>query len=290
MNATPDPSAQGQPEASAPLGTQPLVMVSWDGRGAALACLLCDVAPQFELVIFDYSGGQQTPVLPPGVHATMLRQATECKGELYRALAAWLATRGAPPSFVSLIDDDVILSVSDIHRVLHAGRTLDLHAFSPALTHDSHFTHRFTLQGTRQLARQVDWVEVMMPFYRGELFMQLAPHLGDNVSSWGIDRYLVPTVQQVMGLTRTAVVDAVAASHMRPVTSGQKTYRNGLTAAQESAKLKQASLALLQAHRPDLLGTAWHHRLFEQRHALSRWGMLKQGLGRPLRRWLESST
>jgi hypothetical protein len=220
----------------------------------------------------------------------VLSQTTECKGELYRALAAWIAKRPQVPSYVGLIDDDVIMSVSDINRLLHIGRVVGLHAFSASLTHDSQRSHRWTLRRSQSLVREVDWVEVMMPFYAGELFMAMAPHLGNNISSWGIDRYMVPTLQKIMKLERCAIVDAVVASHWRPVSSGQGTFRNGMTAAQEAAVLKQASIDLLKAHRSDLLGSAWYQRLFEQRHTQSRLDKFVEGLGRPLRRWLDRST
>jgi hypothetical protein len=269
---------------------RPVVLVSWNGRNAPLDHIHLDAAAQFDWVLFDYSGRGAQPGLPDGVVASVLSQATECKGELYRALVAHVAARAYVPAFVALIDDDVILSVSDINRLLHLGRVTGLHAFSAALTHDSHRSHRWMLQRTRNLIRPVDWVEVMMPFYAGELFLALAPHLGDNISSWGVDRYLVPTVQQVTGLDRCAVVDAVVASHRRPVSSGQRTFRNGKTAAQESALLKQHCIAWLQAQRPELVGTAWWRRIFVQRHPQTRWTMALEGLGRPLRRWLDRST
>lgn len=129
-----------------------------------------------------------------------------------------------------------------------------------------------------------------MPFYRGALFLAGSRHYAGNVSSWGIDKYLIPTLQQLTGMTRTALLDAVVASHRRPITSGQKVYRNGRTAGQESALLKAGCQDLIAEQKPALLGSAWYRRIFEQRHSRTRWQQLKFGLGRPLRRWLEQST
>ena len=129
-----------------------------------------------------------------------------------------------------------------------------------------------------------------MPFYRGALFRAGAPHYAGNTSSWGIDKYLMPTLQQLTCMTQTALLDAVMASHRRPVTSGQKVYRNGRTAGEESALLKAACQALIQAQKPQLIESDWYRRIFVQRHARTRWQQLKFGLGRPLRRWLEEST
>ena len=129
-----------------------------------------------------------------------------------------------------------------------------------------------------------------MPFYRGALFLAGRDHYAGNVSSWGIDKYLMPTLQQLLGMQQTALLDAVMASHRRPITSGQKVYRNGRNAAQESALLKERCQRLITEQKPELLGSDWYRRIFLQRHSRTRWQQLKFGLGRPLRRWLEEST
>lgn len=268
---------------------RPVVLVAWNGREAPLARLLADAEPRFELLLFDYSGQAQLDGAPP-LGATLLSERTECKGDLYNALARWLRAQGRTPRFVALIDDDVILSIADIHRLLHLGACHGLHAFSAALSHDSHYTHRWTLRRSQRVLRPVDWVEVMMPFYSGRLFLDAAPHFEGNVSSWGIDRYLMPTLQRLRGLDGSFIVDAVMASHVRPVTSGQSVFRNGMTAAQEAAQLKARCLALIDAEQPALRGSDWFRRLFERRHTRSRWEQIEGALGRPLRRWLERST
>lgn len=270
---------------------KPLVLVSWDGISEPFAMIELDAVPAFDWVLFDFSG-RQTPGAGQwrGQSAQVLAKATECKGEIYQALAGYLAEQDLTPEYVALIDDDIILSISDLNRALHLGRCIGLDVFSPVLSHDSVYTHRWTLQQPSRLHRAVDWVEVMMPFYRGALFRAGQPHYAGNVSSWGIDKYLMPTLQQLLGMPQTGLLDAVMASHRRPVTSGQKTYRNGRTAGEESALLKAMCQALIAEHKPDLLGSDWYHRIFVQRHARSRWQQLKYGLGRPLRRWLSEST
>lgn len=270
---------------------RPLVLVSWDGTSAPLAMVHLDAQPEFDWLLFDYSG-RQTPGRRElrGQTVQLLSGTTECKGEIYQALAGWLIAQDISPEYVSLIDDDILISVSDINRALHIGRCAGLDVFSPTLTHDSAYTHRWSLSQPTRLLRTVDWVEVMMPFYRGALFLAGAPHYVGNVSSWGIDKYLIPSLQQLLGLTQTALLDAVTASHRRPITSGQKVYRNGRTAGQESAALKSVCGRLIAQHKPELIGSEWQRRIFQQRHSRTRWQQLKYGLGRPLRRWLEEST
>ncbi|MBT9459717.1 MAG: hypothetical protein IV097_24090 [Burkholderiaceae bacterium] len=274
-----------------PNSVQPLVLVSWDGKSPPLQCLHIDATPQFSLVLFDFSGTvAQAELTVQGLRCRVLSGATECKGEIYQALAAHLAGASPLPEYVSLIDDDIIIGVSDINRALHLARATGLDVFSPCLSHDSHYTHRWTLQQGQAMAHPVDWVEVMMPFYRGQIFMAGAPHYAGNVSSWGIDKYLIPTLQKLLGMERTAILNTVVASHVRPVTSGQKTYRNGRTAAMERDALKAICLALIEREKPELKQGDWYRRIFVQRHSRTAWQRLVYGLGRPIRRWLERST
>lgn len=270
---------------------KPLVLVSWDGASTPLAMIHLDATPEFDWLLFDYTGRQPAgPTELRGQRCTVLSGQTECKGEIYQALAEHLAASGSTPEYLSLIDDDIVLGVSDINRALHLGRCEGLDCFSPVLSHDSRYTHRWTLRQPNRLFREVDWVEVMMPFYRGALFMAGREHYRGNVSSWGIDKYLMPTLQQLGGWPRTALIDAVMASHRRPVTSGQKTYRNGRTAGEESAAMKALCQQLIAEQKPALQGSDWYRRIFVQRHARTRWQQLAYGLGRPLRRWLDQST
>lgn len=270
-----------------------LVLVSWDGGSPPLSHVLLDADPQFELLLFDYSGRTPagTALSVGGLSCTVLSQRTECKGDIYQALAAHLRTRERPPrEFVGLIDDDVIIGIGQVNTLLHIGHVMGLDSFSACLTHDSLFSHRWTLQRGNRLLHWVDWIEVMMPFYRHEVFMAAAPHFDGWVSSHGFDRYLFPTVQKLMGRERTALVNTVACSHVRPVSSGDKTFRNGCTALQERQEIRRRCIELVRQQAPQLLGTPWFRRLFEQRHVRTRWQMLLYGLGRPLRRWLEMST
>ena len=275
------------------MNKRPLVLVSWDGAAQPWSMIELNAPAAFDWVLFDFSGRQAAgPYELRGQEVFVLAAKTECKGEIYQALADHLQALAdeRAPEYVALLDDDVLTSVSDINRALHLGRCAGLDLFSPTLSHDSIYTHRWTLHQANRLYRAVDWVEVMMPFYRGELFMAARPHFAGNVSSWGIDKYLMPTLQQLLGYRATALLDGVMASHRRPITSGQKVYRNGRTAAEESALLKALCQRLITEQQPDLLQSAWYRRIFVQRHSRSRWQQLKFGLGRPLRRWLEQST
>jgi hypothetical protein len=272
------------------MSDRPLVLVSWNGEDAPWPCLHRDTAAEFEWLLFDYTGLQPAGALViEGLSVTVLSERTECKGDIFQALCNWLHDQNRCPEYVGLIDDDVWISVSDINRALHLARCEGLDVFSPTLLHDSHFTHRWMLTQPHRLFRAVDWVEVMMPFYRGDLFLAAREHLVGNVSSWGLDKYLWPTLQQLRRQTRTALIDAVTASHRRPITSGLKTYRTGRTAFDELTAMRVLSLNLL-ATQPELMNSEWFHRIFKQRHVRTRWKQLTAYFGRPIREWLDGST
>lgn len=275
---------------SSPTLQRPLVLVSWHGAQAPLPCLHLDAEAQFDWLLFDYTGQQQSGVREvAGLRVQVLSEATECKGDIFNTLCRWLHEERRCPEYVGLIDDDVWIGVSDINRALHLARCEGLDLFSPTLMHDSCYTHRWMLAQPDRLFRSVDWVEVMMPFYRGDLFLAGREHLVGNVSSWGMDKYLWPTLQQLRGQTRTALIDAVRASHRRPITSGLKTYRTGRTAFDELKAMRELCLTLI-GDRPDLRRSAWFQRIFVQRHVRSRWQQVLARLGRPIRRWLDQST
>jgi len=223
----------------------------------------------------------------------VLAAATECKGEIFRHLADHLAATAADPAtgpwpeYVGVIDDDILLSVAQINTALHLGRCERLDVFSPSLSHDSPYSHHWMRHQPHRIYREVDWVEVMMPFYRGELFMAARAHYQDNISSWGLDRFMIPTLQQLRGQTRTALLDAVMASHRRPVTSGGKVYRNGRTAWQERQILRQASLDLIAREAPQLLTSPWYHRTFVRRETPNKWVRWKRRVARVVADWLD---
>jgi hypothetical protein len=254
-----------------------------------------DAKPEFDWLLFDYSGhhGSSQQVLR-GQHLNVLSVATECKGEIYLAFAEHLHATGVNPEYVALIDDDVLLPVSGINRALFLGRSLGLDVFSPVLTHDSCFTFAWTLQRAGNLMREADWVEVMMPFYRGALFLAGREYYRGNTSSWGIDVYLIPVLQRLLDMPRTALLDSVPASHRRPVTSGNKVYRNGRTAMEELSAMKALSQQIIRERQPALEGSSWwqefmgEHRLaLGQRSQRARRRGIRHRARRLLQRWLQ---
>ena len=230
-----------------------LVVVTWCGSGPPLSRLELDAEPDFELVCFDYSGTQTVNWLPEtGVR--LLTRATECKGQILDALAETLASTEVVYDYISVIDDDVEISLSAINQALRIGRRLGLLTFSPSLTSDSLGYHSHMFQREGFLYRRVLWVEIMMPFIAMDLFMAAAPYYSLAISAAGIDCFVYPVLARLLSLEGGhAVFDCVVAAHRREVTSGQRRFSNGCTAMEEAGQLRWLCQQLLAEQKPELL-------------------------------------
>jgi hypothetical protein len=241
--------------------TRTLVLISWDGRSAPLAHVEPDAEPEFDILLFDYSGGSgSVPAALPIDHR--ISQKTECKGQIFETLAAYLQNSDEAYDYVGLIDDDIAVAVSSLNGAIALAAKTGLDSFSLSLTADSFVNHRRFVTRPGGTMRAVPWVEVMMPFYRRALFEAAAPYFTGSVSSYGIDQFVMPMVCKTTGMDRVALIDAYFAGHHRPVTSDGRIYSNGLTAHQERVVLRRQCLSDIKATWPRLIGTGWYYRTF----------------------------
>ena len=256
------------------------VFVTWNGAGQdpPLANIHLDAIPQFELWLFDYSGrwNGESDVLPLktleiALAKPPISKRTECKGQILEHCATELSNiqrrvnhEPKGREFVAIIDDDILIGISEINRALHLGRRLNLTTFSPSLSRDSFFNHAKMLAKPGRLAHQVDWVEIMMPFIDKDLFLASRNFYPHSISSWGIDCYVYPylSIAHQLG-DRHAVLDSVVASHIRPVTSGDRTFSNGRSAHDEMKLLRHQCLAHLHEHWPELIEDTRIRKLFD---------------------------
>lgn len=258
------------------------IIVSWNGAGQEppLANIHLDAIPEFEFYCFDYSGScQENSTLelshnPLGVQLSgpVISISTECKGQILehceQQLSPWLEqgceTQQQQRSYVAILDDDILIGISDLNRAVHIGRQLNLTTFSPSLSRDSFSNHSKMLSQVGQLAHRVDWVEIMMPFIDQRLFHAAKDYYPTSISSWGIDCYAYPMLAIALGLgDQHAVIDHVIGSHIRPVTSGDRTFSNKLTAHDELKLVKQQCLRDIQERWPSLLEDQRIRDLFE---------------------------
>jgi hypothetical protein len=227
--------------------TKSLIVVTWDGKSQPLNHIFFDATPAFDWLVFDYSGKADLSQLSSIAPAHFLTVATECKGQVINALYAYLQPLNADVNYqyIGIFDDDQFISTSDINKLLFIANLEQLDVFQPSITHDSYYDNRQFIHKPGYQLLAADWVEVMCPFYRMDIFNAFAPHCIDNISGTGLDVYLVPTIQYLMDKTHTAVVHAVQVKHTRPIRTGARVFSNGKTSVQEIQLMKALSKTLL---------------------------------------------
>lgn len=116
--------------------------------------------------------------------------------------------------YVALIDDDIATDADSLSRLFDLGRENGLTIFQPALTWDSHFTYAGTVRNPLLRYRDVNYIEMMAPFFAIRALETIAP-LFDYGWESGIDLIwgsALPPEDR-----RFAIIDAVPIKHTRPV-------------------------------------------------------------------------
>jgi len=115
---------------------------------------------------------------------------------------------------IALIDDDVLIDTDGINACFTLGEDHGLELWQPSLTWDSYFSYAFTLHNPLFELRFCNFVEMMCPFFSSRLLRLAAPtfSLGYLV---GIDTLWTRLLED--GALKYAVIDAVSATHTRPI-------------------------------------------------------------------------
>ncbi|MBL7759230.1 MAG: hypothetical protein JNK08_00890 [Sediminibacterium sp.] len=264
-----------------------MVVFAWNGTGQAFKHIHWDATPNFEVLLFNYSGNDAQPQLhPQAYYDELLSISTEFKGRLMAEVQRYLQHR-QELGYVGFFDDDLEITVSGINRLLRIAELHNLDAFQPATTPDSFTSHAFTTQLPDTDLAAADWVEIMCPFYRKNIFDAAAEFFAWNISSYGIDNYAIPFYQKTMGMDRTAVIHAVSVKHLKPVTTGEKIFSNGLSARQEGERIRTELLRrirIINQHSGKVFPADFLKRVYEYRtFRYNKWK-------RDLKRWLGFKT
>lgn len=116
--------------------------------------------------------------------------------------------------YVALIDDDIATDADSLSRLFELGRDNGLTLFQPALTWDSHFTYAGTVRNPLLRYRNVNYIEMMAPFFAIRALEKVAP-LFDYGWESGIDLIWGSALDPEE--RRFAIIDAVPIKHTRPV-------------------------------------------------------------------------
>lgn len=222
-----------------------IVVIAWDGVSAPLQHIGFDAEPQFAIFLFDYSGRQGQPVFPGDKFAhEVLSIKTEFKGKLIESVCQYLMSKSY--RYIGLMDDDQAMTISGINQMLELAAQQEADVFHPAVHPDSHYSHARFVQRDGVGMERMDWIEIMSPFLRKEVFEAGLPFYRFNISSYGIDRYVFPFLQRKLGMNRTFLVHDVSIMHLKPVTDGKKKFSNGLDARQEGERTRREVLSLIK--------------------------------------------
>ncbi len=223
------------------------LMLTWNGIDTPFQWIDFDAEPAFDFVLFNYSGNQSIPEISSQYHFDeLLSIATEFKGSILNEVYQHYKTQEGI-DYIGFMDDDIQMSVSSINLLLSIAYQNKLDAFQAAVDANSFHSFQFNEHQEQKGIQWVNWVEIMSPFYRKEIFDAAHTLIESNISSYGIDNFAIPFYQQLLGLTRTAVVHQVSMKHLRPVTDGSKVFSNGLTARQEGELVRKKILKMIKA-------------------------------------------
>lgn len=259
---------------------KPVVIFAWNGNTIPFQHINWDAIPIFDVILFNYSGNDLQPLLPGNCKFDkLLNIKTEFKGSLINEVYKHFSNNTSI-NYVGFIDDDLAISISGINLLFEIAHNEHFDAFQPATTKESFISHPFTIQQPNKVFELVDWVEIMCPFYRKELFDATAEFYALCISSYGIDNYAIPYFQKILGLNKTSVIHAVPVTHLKPVTDGDKVFSNGLTARQEGEIIRSEVLRRIIKDHLHLFDISFLKRVYE--YKTFRYNKFK----RDIKRWI----
>lgn len=243
-----------------------IIVVTWDGKSKPLSHIMDDTLRQFDLLLYDYSGQGNESIIEQ-IHPTyLLSKKSECKGDVLQNVYAFLSSiNGNEYEYIGLLDDDLYFSNSDLNKLLFIAHLEKLDVFQSSLTHDSYYHHRQFVHKPGYLVQDTWWVEIMAPFYSMEVFMRAGPFFKHSISGTGVDVYLIPTIQRLLGKNKTAVVHAVQMKHCRPIRTDNRIFSNGKNNLQEIAELQVICKEIAQS-QPDLFSEAFHKNILNKKY------------------------
>lgn len=86
-----------------------------------------------------------------------------------------------------IIDDDIIISVSDINKLFELS---EIHKFSicqPSFNPESKISHKITVHVPKSSFRYTNFIEVNVPIFTAKALHNLMKHYDTKLIGWGID-------------------------------------------------------------------------------------------------------
>lgn len=224
-----------------------LVVVTWNGGDEIpYSHVYFDAEKKFDLLLFNNTGkiGEIEKFKVPYEH--YISEKTENKGEIFYHICQYLKKHQLNYNYIGVIDDDIVFKVSDFNYMLHIAEIHELDVFQPSIAKDSYFSHRRFVNRAGMMVTNIDWVEIMAPFYRQNLLLACENYFHKTISGQGVDVYLMPVLQIIHNQTKTGIVHSIQIKHARPIRSHERIYKNGLNNEQEIELIRQATLELVR--------------------------------------------
>jgi hypothetical protein len=213
-----------------------IVIITWNGKSTPFEFIIFDENPTFKFILFDYSGNSERPSTVVA-DFEYISNKTEYKGEIYLFVYKYFKEKDY--TYLGIIDDDIKLSVSSINKMLLVASILDVSSFQASLDINSFYSHTHFLNKESTIIEFVPWVEVMAPFYKKILFESAASFYENNISSYGLDKYVFPLYTSTLKLNSPCVFHFAKMKHLRPVTSNLKILSSGLRPIDEEYNIRK---------------------------------------------------
>jgi len=129
-----------------------------------------------------------------------------------------------------LPDDDLFITATSINRIFALAHKYKLDIGQPALTADSYFSHKITLQIPLIECHFTNFVEIMAPIIKTQRLLDYSDILREAKTGWGIDALWRKHCFERN--YRMAIIDSVPMVHTRPINVPKKgsTIASGIYA------------------------------------------------------------
>lgn len=153
--------------------------------------------------------------------------------EKFRGAKAVLGSKLLDYEAVTFLDDDIELTATDLTACFREGLAHGWKVWQPALTPDSFYSWKCTVQQVGKSAETTEFVEVMMPFFSRAGLAEALPTFSLNYGAFGLD---------VLWSSRTpreqkGILHHLSAGHHRSIGSSSRLMPNGKTKLQELDEL-----------------------------------------------------
>jgi hypothetical protein len=242
-----------------------VVVFAWNGKDKPFQHIQWNADPNFTVCVFNYSGNNAIPELSPNTTIDILLSTfTEFKGSLLNEVYKHFQSDNSL-DYIGFMDDDLAISISGINQLFSIAYQENLDAFQPATSAQSFISHAFTMQKPTLVWEPTDWVEIMCPFYKKFIFDSAAEFYPGCISSYGLDRYAIPYFQKLLGCDKTAIIHSVSVTHLKPITNGNRSFSNGLSAIEEGELIRKELLQRIKQSHTHLFSSSFLKNVFEYR-------------------------